>query len=142
MDIRRITATDTLPIRFEVLWPHRSIEFCRVDEDETGLHYGVYVDDELVSVASIFTAGRVSRLRKFATKESHQNQGIGSALLTHIIGELKKEDTQEFWCDARESAMEIYKKFGFRSEGDRFYKSDVPYFKMSVRLCSQSNECE
>ncbi|MDW2035930.1 GNAT family N-acetyltransferase, partial [Vibrio sp. 665] len=39
-----------------------------------------------------------------------------------------------FWCDARESALRIYQKFGLQKEGERFYKSDIPYFKMSLDL--------
>jgi len=36
-----------------------------------------------------------------------------------------------FWCDARESAIGFYRRFGLQADGERFYKSEVPYFKMS-----------
>ncbi|MCA2465184.1 GNAT family N-acetyltransferase, partial [Vibrio alginolyticus] len=36
MEIQRINAEQTLPLRQQVLWPSKSIEFCKVDEDETG----------------------------------------------------------------------------------------------------------
>lgn len=41
---------------------------------------------------------------------------------------------QYFWCDARESACRFYQRFGLQTEGERFYKSDVAYFKMGVNL--------
>lgn len=44
MEIQRINAEQTLPLRQQVLWPSKSIEFCKVDEDETGYHYGSYVN--------------------------------------------------------------------------------------------------
>lgn len=38
------------------------------------------------------------------------------------------------WCDARQSALPFYARFGFAAAGDVFYKGDVPYLQMSRRL--------
>ncbi len=132
MDIRLISAEETLPIRHAVLWPTKSINFCRVSNDDKGLHYGAYRHGELVSVASIFTSGKVSRLRKFATRSEFQGQGIGKAMLTRIMSDLKASGVEHFWCDARISATGIYTKFGLQPEGECFYKGDVAYTKMAV----------
>ena len=67
-----------------------------------------------------------------------KRQGIGSAMLNYIIDELTKEALSSFWCDARESAMQFYMRFGFVSEGDRFYKSDLAYNKLVLKLASFS----
>ncbi|MGR5063566.1 GNAT family N-acetyltransferase [Photobacterium sp. DNB22_13_2] len=134
MKIIEIPAELTLPIRHQVLWPDKNIEFCRVPDDADGLHYGVYENDILVCVASIFIAGDQARLRKFATLPAYQSKGIGSAVIEHILADLKLKSVRCFWCDARESAGGFYHRFGMAPEGERFYKGDVPYFKMSMTL--------
>ena len=75
-----------------------------------------------------------ARLRKFATNADFQNQGIGSKMLEFIIQSLKSKEVGYFWCDARESALDFYKRFDMKTCSDRFYKADVPYFKMEVAL--------
>ncbi|MBC7002195.1 GNAT family N-acetyltransferase [Photobacterium sp. BZF1] len=134
MNITEITAEETLPIRHRVLWPNESVEFCRVPDDADGLHYGVYHDGALVCVASVFVSGEKARLRKFATQPEYQGQGIGSSMIEHILKALKEKGVSLFWCDARETAGGFYRRFGMAPEGERFYKGDVPYFKMAMRL--------
>ncbi|AJR05187.1 N-acetyltransferase [Photobacterium gaetbulicola] len=134
MNITEISAEQTLPIRHQVLWPHESIEFCRVPDDADGLHYGVYTDGRLVCVASVFVSGEQARLRKFATLPQYQGKGIGSAVIEAVLTELKGRGVRYFWCDARKSAGGFYQRFGMEPEGERFYKGDVPYFKMAMAL--------
>lgn len=102
MEIQRINAEQTLPLRQQVLWPSKSIEFCKVDEDETGYHYGSYVNGELVGVASVFFNNGAARLRKFAVSSSQQGKGIGSRMLETMIDDAKALNAEVFWCDARE----------------------------------------
>ncbi len=134
MDIRKISWDEALPIRHIVLWPNEPLLFCKVDEDETAQHYGVYSKNKLVCVASIYLNGRVARLRKFATLAEFQGQGIGSNIIMHILKELKKADVESFWCDARITASGFYKKFGMQQQGTTFIKSDIEYIKMVVSL--------
>ncbi len=134
MDIRTITYDEALPIRHEVLWPNKPLLFCKVDGDESAKHYGVYVDDKLVSVASVYMEGRVARLRKFATLVAFQRRGIGSTLITFIVSELENNNVASFWCDARKTAVGFYKKLGMEKQGVEFNKSGILYFKMEVNL--------
>ncbi len=134
MDIRRISWHEALPIRHEVLWPNKPLAFCKVNGDETAKHYGAYLNDKLVCVASIYMDGRVARLRKFASLEEFQGRGIGSKLITHILSELTKSGTESFWCDARTTAVGFYKQFAMEKQGSEFSKSGTSYFKMAVSL--------
>ena len=63
-----------------------------------------------------------------------QNQGIGSKMIDFIINSLKETDVKVFWCDARESAISFYQRFGMQPYGECFYKADIAYFKMQVLL--------
>lgn len=134
MRINEIDAEATLGLRRRVLWPDKSIEFCRVEGDEDATHYGAYLNDSLIGVASVYGASGSARLRKFAVDEEHQGRGVGSAMLIFIIHSMRQSDVSTFWCDARQSATQFYERFGLCVEGDRFYKSGVPYYKMTLKL--------
>ena len=134
MEIRTISWEQTIPLRHIVLWPSKTPEYCHVDGDVDGLHFGVFINEILVCVASVYLNLNKARLRKFATDSRYQNQGIGTKMITHIIHSLKNSQVEYFWCDARESALGFYKRFDMRQCSERFYKEDVPYFKMEVAL--------
>lgn len=134
MDIRAISWEQTIPLRHEVLWPSKPPEYCHVEGDEDGLHFGAFVNEVLVSVASVYLNQDKARLRKFATDARYQNQGIGTKMLMHIIQSIKGSQADYFWCDARETALDFYKRFGMCPRSERFYKADVAYYKMEVAL--------
>lgn len=127
MTIKKITADDTLDIRHRVLWPDKPVSFCKLDDDPNGIHYGLFIDEKLVSVASIFITENSARLRKFATLKEFQGRGYGSKLLNHILNDITVE---RFWCDARLTASRFYTRFGMNQMGDVFYKSHVEYIVM------------
>lgn len=134
MQIQPIHWQQTIALRHRVLWPNKAPEFCHVDGDEEALHYGAFINNELVCVASVYLSDDKARLRKFATDNHFQNQGIGSRMLAFIIDSLKGTQAITFWCDARESALGFYRRFEMQTCGERFYKADVAYFKMQVAL--------
>ncbi|GLS91025.1 N-acetyltransferase [Psychromonas marina] len=141
MDIREIKWQQALPLRHQVLWPQKSPEFCKVNGDENAKHYGAYIEGVLVSVASVYIEeattkqqNKGARLRKFATLAPHQGRGIGTALITFILNQLKQDDVAFFWCDARKTAVGFYQRFDMQVQGNEFDKSGVLYFKMQVQL--------
>ncbi|MBC3767076.1 GNAT family N-acetyltransferase [Neptunicella marina] len=132
--IEKIDWQQTLDLRHRILWPDKDAEFCQVEGDEQALHFGGFIHQQLVSVASIFIHGRSARLRKFATDGEFQGLGIGSAMLGHVIAFLKDKDVDFFWCDARTSALAFYMKLGMKPDGERFDKSGIEYVKMRMPL--------
>ncbi|KAK7749076.1 hypothetical protein SLS62_008471 [Diatrype stigma] len=94
---------------------------------------------EPVSIISLFIAEggdgeKQARFRKFATAASSQGKGIGSALLAHTIEAAARAGAKTIWCDARQSALPFYRRFGMDAAGEVFFKGDVPYLRMSKRL--------
>lgn len=136
MEVKRISAQQTMAIRHAVLWPSKSVEFCHVAEDEFGHHYGCFDEGQLIAVASLFFDQGEVRLRKFAVLTDYQGQGVGSKMLDTMLSDAAALGTPLLWCDARESALAIYAKFGLTKQGERFYKGEIPYFKMAVQLGS------
>ena len=134
MEIRPICWEETIPIRQRVLWPNKPPEYCHLEGDPDASHFGAFIQGQLVCVASIYFNSNKARLRKFATLEEYQGQGVGTQMLHFILQSLRKTGIKIFWCDARETALTFYRRFDMQPIGERFYKADVPYFKLQVTL--------
>lgn len=134
MQILHISAADTLPVRQMALWPDHPMSASQVDGDDDALHFGGFVADQLICVASLFPEGDSIRLRKFATHPEFQGQGAGSLMVRHLLAEATARGHTLFWFDARETALPFYVRFGFETKGARFFKRDLPYFRMVKRL--------
>ena len=134
MDIRKLNYRDTIPIRHKVLWPNEDIKYCDVEGDNNALHFGVFFDTTLICVASLFLSKDSAQLRKFATLNEYQGKGAGTFMLNHLINESKRIGAPYLWLDARESAVDFYRKFGFTVTGKCFYKKSIPYFKMYKKI--------
>jgi len=134
MEIKQLSWQQVLPIRHNVLWPDKPPLFCKVEGDDTAYHYGYFIAEELVCVASIFidddNVSISARLRKFATLEQYQGQGIGTQLIKHVINELKSLNVNYLWCDARITAIGFYQQFNMVEQGNQFQKSGVRYIQM------------
>ncbi|MFT7388328.1 MAG: GNAT superfamily N-acetyltransferase [Candidatus Endobugula sp.] len=130
--VKTVPLGDTLLcVRQKALWPDKPLSFSSVDGDDDAQHFGYYAQEQLISVASIYSDKTQVRLRKFATLPSFQRCGVGSLLLTHIIEEVKTSGAHYFWCDARKNATGFHEKFGMNKESVIFYKSGIAYYKMS-----------
>lgn len=134
IEIRTVSVTDILPIRHQVMWPDKPLNFVKVPEDEQGLHYGLFSENKLVSVISIFTNGKEAQFRKFATLSQEQGKGYGSFLLRYIISELANKSIDRIWCNARVEKIDFYMKFGMKSTPQTFHKSGIDYVIMEKIL--------
>lgn len=134
MEIKKISPNDTWAIRHSVMWPDKPITYVQLEEDEKGLHFGVFENDELLSIVSLFIENENAQFRKFATQVIHQGKGLGSALLNFLIQECEKKQIKNLWCNARVSAFSFYQKFGFEIVSDTWTKDGVEFVKMSKRL--------
>lgn len=128
---------EVLPVRHAVLWPEQSLDFSRVADDAQGLHFAARMDDAVVAVASLFIQDGRARLRKFATLPAWQGQGVGSALLRHLLGVAREAGCAGFWCDARQSAAPFYARFGLRPEGEPWLREGVLFVRMGCAIAAQ-----
>ena len=144
LEVRPISAAQTLPLRLEVLRPGRPREsavFAGDDEPETR-HFGAFVDGTLLSIASLFAVAmpekpdpRAYQLRGMATAENARNQGLARALLETCVNFVREQRADILWCNARIGAAEFYRKFGFETLGPQFDIPDVgPHFRMWMRV--------
>ncbi|MBC3542280.1 GNAT family N-acetyltransferase [Rufibacter sediminis] len=132
--IRQITAEQTWPIRQLVMWPDKPLKFVQLPNDGEGVHFGYFVDEELVSVLSLFIEQDQAQFRKFATLPSFQGQGIGRSLLAHVFTYAQAHHIHRIWCHARTSATGFYRKSGMQEQGEIFEKDGLAYVKMEKRV--------
>ena len=122
MIVKIISSEQTYDLRHSVLWPHKKKENCFIDIDNIGTHFGCFINKELVSVGSFFVLSNDNissdlkqfRLRAMATNPTFKGLGAGSALLNFASKHLHHFcEAEVIWCDAREIAVDFYKKNNF-----------------------------
>ncbi|WP_299317042.1 GNAT family N-acetyltransferase [uncultured Maribacter sp.] len=128
--IIQITSKETLPIRHQVMWPTKPLDYVKLNNDNEGLHYGLFLDNTLISIVSLFIKDEEAQFRKFATLENYQGKGYGSLLLNEIIQVAGKKSLKRIWCNARTNKMDYYKKFGMVVTDSTFRKGGLDYVIM------------
>jgi len=134
MIIKKIQASETWQIRHEVMWPDQPFEFVQLKEDDLGLHFGVLIDEKLVSIVSCFFSDEEMQFRKLATLEQFQGKGIASKFLQHILIVAKEKGAKKIWCNARTNKKEFYEKFGMKDTQQTFTKSGQEFTIMEILL--------
>jgi ribosomal protein S18 acetylase RimI-like enzyme len=95
-------------------------------------HLGVFIDSKLIGVCSFFkynhqllTEEFQYQLRGMAVLNTYQNKGLGNILLNYGETLLKEKNTNIIWCNAREKALNFYKKMGYEIIGEPFNIKDI-----------------
>ena len=133
--IRQIRTEETYPIRREVLRPGKPASECIFEGDDhtNTFHFGAYVNGEIVGVASfmqasnpLFDAPGQYQLRGMAVLPDFQKKKLGELLLTEGEKHLKKNrDTDLLWFNARVTATDFYKRYGYATRGEAFMIPNV-----------------
>lgn len=161
IEIRRITAAQTLSLRQKILRPGQAVQELVYpgDLDEVSFHAGAVERaggsseaDALVGVASVYRqamekareqglealAGTDAwRLRGMAVDDGLRGGGVGSMLLTACIAHVAASGGRVLWCNARLPAERFYLRHGFLRQSDVFEFPHIgPHIVMS-RLIDQ-----
>jgi predicted GNAT family N-acyltransferase len=134
IEIKQIQPSETWEIRHRVMWAGKSFDDIKLPNDDFGLHFGLFKDEVLISVVSLFLENNTAQFRKFATETAEQGKGYGAKLLEHIIQEAITQNAKSIWCNARTSASGFYEKFGLNVVSDTWVKDGVEYVKMEFNL--------
>tara|TARA_B100000212_G_scaffold336778_1_gene310618 strand:+ start:149 stop:610 length:462 start_codon:yes stop_codon:yes gene_type:complete len=125
-------------IRNKILRPQQDISSCIFPNDINSIHLGCYKRDKLVSIISFFKKNLKGyekfncwQFRGMATITNHERLGYGKKLLKASIKIVKSNGADYFWCNARESALNFYKKLNFKIISERFIiPVSGPHYKM------------
>lgn len=125
--IEQITRQLTWNLRREVLYPDKDIMEMHMPEDEAGIHFGAFKNNDLIGVVSLFRKENDFQFRKFAIHPAEQNKGYGSILLKYFTQFALAEGAERLWCNARISAIDFYLRAGFLQTGQLFFKNGFDY---------------
>ena len=128
--IKEITAADTYPLRHAVMWPQMPLDFIILPDDEKGIHFGLFKNDTLIAVASLFIENNIAQFRKLATATPEQGKGYGSQLLSHLLAYAEDKKVKKIWCNARKDKAAFYFKFGLKVTKRVFRKQEIDYVVM------------
>lgn len=101
--------------------------------DDEGMHLGLFDQNVLISVVSLFKKGKDMQFRKFATLSEYQGKGYGAELLEYLLDLSRTEGSTRVWCNARKNASGFYSKFGFL-ETDQTYRSNDRDFVIMEKI--------
>ncbi len=131
--VREIDAAATRPLRQRILRPHQQIEDLVYAGDAAAdtLHVGVFVDAQLVCIASAFhqpppgeQRADAWQLRGVATDQTQQRRGYARLLLEWLEQALAERfGCRLIWCNARVAALPLYTALGYTIVSEPF---DVP----------------
>jgi GNAT superfamily N-acetyltransferase len=130
LDIRFIQKEQAWQLRHKVMWPEEDFDYVKLEDDDEGTHFGLFEEEQLISVLSLFVRGAEAQFRKFATLTSHQNKGYGSKLLKYVLEEAERAGVKRIYCNARREKTSYYEKFGLCKTENTFNKSGKYYIVM------------
>lgn len=134
IEIKEINADKTYNLRQQVMWPNKPLDYIKLEKDQEGYHFGLYKDNKIVSVISLFINKNNAQFRKFATDKKEQGKGYGSILLKHVILFSEKKNIKNIWCNARKDKSEYYKRFGLSTSNNTFSKGGIDFVIMEKQL--------
>ncbi|OYX24876.1 MAG: GNAT family N-acetyltransferase [Flavobacteriales bacterium 32-35-8] len=129
-----ITSKEAWSIRQPVLREGKPIEACIFDGDdfETTFHVGLFINDNLVAVAtfmknpnSLFLEKNQFQLRGMAVLKEFQGKGYGHKILKFGESILIKQGVKLIWCNARKIAVNFYERNNYTIKGDSFIIPDI-----------------
>ncbi|MBT2696624.1 GNAT family N-acetyltransferase [Bacillus sp. ISL-40] len=116
------------------MWPDKAFDYIKLEDDHLGIHFGLFKENMLISVISLFINNEECQFRKFATLQLEQGKGHGSTLLDYVIKAAMDCGVKRIWCNARKNKMDFYKKFGLQETNYSFMKGGKSYVIMETDL--------
>ena len=74
------------------------------------------------------------KMRQFAIHPSYQNNGLGKKMVQHYETVAITKGIRKIEFHARKTAVEFYRKLGYKVIGDAFLEVGIPHFKMEKIL--------
>jgi predicted GNAT family N-acyltransferase len=98
------------------------------NEDEA-VHFLAFADNVPCGASRWRKTVQGYKLERFAVLKSFRGKGVGSALITAVLNDLPA-DANYVYLNSQVDAINVYKKFGFVTEGNQFEEAGIQHFKM------------
>ncbi|MBI1189791.1 MAG: GNAT family N-acetyltransferase [Tepidisphaera sp.] len=130
LSVRRVEAERTWALRQRILRPQQTVAEMNFpgDFDETTAHFGGFVGEELLGVASVYlkanamfeAARRQWQLRGMATADAGRGCGLGGLILDACLSHARDSGGGLLWCNARTPVLGFYERYGLRVVSEEF----------------------
>lgn len=132
--IEQIRPEHTWKLRQAILYPELKLNEMAMEEDNHGYHFAAFKDNYIVGVVSLFQNGADFQFRKFAIAADVQGMGIGKTMLQYITDFAITNGGTRIWCNARDTAVAFYTKYGFTCTGELFTRGGYNYEIVEKKL--------
>jgi predicted GNAT family N-acyltransferase len=108
---------------------------CPYDEEVDGLdseseHFLAYMDEEVVGYCRLRMVGKKAKMERFAVYEKWRGEGIGKALVKHLLDLLEVRNVEVKFLNAQTRTKSFYQGLGFKEEGDLFWEAGIEHIAM------------
>ena len=127
--IKIIDSKETYSVRHPILRKGKPLESCIFDGDdlETTFHLGLFSEEKLIGICTflkkkynVLSETHQYQLRGMAILNDFQGKGFGHIILKYGESLLKNKKAKIVWCNAREVAVNFYKKSNYKIIGESF----------------------
>lgn len=142
VSISRVQAEDIYPLRLLVLRPGGTVSDCVWRGDEYAEHWAVKRGNEITCIAGFYEVPyegelKALQLRGMASHPEVRGLGHGKKLILYTLDEYRKRGFKLIWCNAREKAVDFYRKLGFQVVSGAFdIKGVGTHYRMTCELVS------
>ncbi|PCJ97127.1 MAG: hypothetical protein COA50_05670 [Flavobacteriaceae bacterium] len=107
--------------------------------EESGLHLICLHNNEIVGTGRLNIDDTLGIISQMAVAEKNQRKGIGQLILLTLLKKCEEEQLERVTLNARETAIEFYKKKGFKVSGEKYpsKKTGIIHQKMVLVLKEQ-----
>lgn len=129
LQVKKIPFNKTFAVRHPVLRAGKPVETCYFEGDElpTTTHFGLFLEEKLLGVLSVFKnecpiieSKKAYQYRGMAILAPYQNKKYGVLLLDAANTWIAEEQGDLIWFNAREKAIGFYERNGFTIFGTVF----------------------
>ena len=129
LQVKKIPFNKTFAVRHPVLRAGKPVETCYFEGDElpTTTHFGLFLEEKLLGVLSVFKnecpiieSKNAYQYRGMAILAPYQNKKYGVLLLDAANTWVAEEQGDLIWFNAREKAIGFYERNGFTIFGTVF----------------------
>lgn len=99
------------------------------ENEEVSTHFLAFADGKPCGASRWRKTDQGYKLERFAVLKSFRGKGVGSALITAVLNDLPT-DASYIYLNSQLEAINVYKKFGFVTEGEQFEEAGIQHFKM------------
>lgn len=103
--------------------------------EEEARHYLIYADGIPAGTARWRKTDNGIKLERFAILPEFRKQGAGITLVKAVLDDVLVFN-KTIYLNSQVSAMNLYRRAGFKEEGDLFYEANIPHYKMTYQTNS------